>query len=71
MQGTVLSVLHELTCVDFGIVSLVLGFCGGFFGCAHGMQKFLSQALNLSHNSDLSHCSDNAVSLTTRPPGNS
>jgi len=35
----------------------------------HGMEKFLGQGLNLHHSSDLS--SDNARSLTARPPGNS
>ena len=35
-----------------------------FFGCAHGVQKFLGQELNLYHSSDLGHCSDNAGSLT-------
>ena len=33
--------------------------------CAHGMQKFLGQGLNLYHSSD------NAESLTSRPPGKS
>ena len=36
-----------------------------FFGCTCGMWKFLGQGLNLSHGSD------NAESLTARPPGNS
>ena len=36
-----------------------------FFGCAHGIQKFLGQGSNLSHSSD------DAKSLTTRTPGNS
>ena len=35
------------------------------FGHAYGMQKFPGQGLNPSHRSD------NAESLTTRPPGNS
>ena len=35
-----------------------------FFACAHGVQKFLVQGLNLRHSSDSSHCSDNAGSLT-------
>lgn len=35
------------------------------------MQKFLGQESNLCHGSDLSHCSDNARSLTTRSLGNS
>ena len=37
----------------------------GFFGHAWGMQKFLGLGLNPSHSSD------NAESLTARPPGNS
>ena len=36
-----------------------------FFGRTHGMQKFPGQGTNPSHSSD------NAKSLTTRPPGNS
>ena len=35
-----------------------------FFGCAWGMWKFLGQELNMHHNSDLSHSSDNARPLT-------
>ena len=35
------------------------------------MQKFLSQGSNLQHSSNASHSSDNAKSLTIRPPGNS
>ena len=31
---------------------------------------FLDQGSNPRHSRDLSHCSDNAGSLTTRPPGN-
>ena len=42
-----------------------------FCGCTHGMQKFPGQGLNPIHSSDFSCCSDNARSLTTRPPGNS
>ena len=34
------------------------------FGCVHGMWKFSGQGLNLGHSSD------NAESVTTRPPGN-
>ena len=37
----------------------------GFFGHAHGLQKFPGQGSNPHHSSD------NARSLTTRPPGNS
>ena len=40
-------------------------FCFVFFGYSHGMKKFLGQGLNLSHSSD------NAESLSIRPPGNS
>ena len=40
-----------------------------FFG--GGVQKFPGQALNSYHCSNSSHSSDNARSLTTRPPGNS
>ena len=36
-----------------------------FFACAHDMWKFLGQGWNLRHSSD------NAESLTTRPPENS
>ena len=36
-----------------------------FFGHTHSMSKFLGQRWNLCHNSD------NAGSLTSRPPGNS
>ena len=35
-----------------------------FFGCACGVWKFLGQGSNLCHSSNLSHCSDNARSLT-------
>ena len=35
-----------------------------YFGCTHGMQKFLGQGSNLLHSSNLSHSSDNAGSLT-------
>ena len=35
------------------------------------MQKFQGQGSNLCHNSDPSHSSDNATSLTIRPPRNS
>ena len=34
------------------------------FGCAHGMQKFLSQGSNPRHSSGPSLCNDNARSLT-------
>ena len=40
------------------------------FGCVHGMQTFPSQRSNPHHSSNLSHSSDNAGSLTARPPGN-
>ena len=48
-----------------------------YFCWAHGMQKFLGQGSNLGqewnphHSSGLSHSSDNARSLTTRPSENS
>lgn len=37
----------------------------------HSMPKFQGQGLNPHHSSDSSQCSDNAGSLTVRPPGNS
>ena len=42
-----------------------------FFGPAHSMQNSPGQALNTYHSSNQSHSTDNARSLTTRPPGNS
>ena len=42
-----------------------------FFSHTHSMQKFLSWGSNPCHSTDLSHSSDNAGSLTFRPPGNS
>ena len=45
--------------------------CLFVFGQTHGMWKFLGQGLKLSHSSNPSHSSDNAESLTVRPPGNS
>ena len=41
-----------------------------FFSYAHGIQKFPGQGLKPSHNSNLSHSSDSARSLTARPLGN-
>ena len=38
-----------------------------FFGHAHCMQKFLSQGMNPSHSSDLSHSSDDLLSRTGTP----
>ena len=52
----------------------ILDFSGmlhSFFGGTQLMWKFPSQGLILHHSSDLSHSSDNARSLTARPPGNS
>ena len=43
---------------------LSLSLLSFFFGYTFGKWKFLGQGLNM-------HCSDNAKSLTTRPPGNS
>ena len=40
------------------------------FDCAHSIRKFPGQGLNLSQSSDSSHSSDNARSVTARPPGN-
>ena len=40
-------------------------------GCTCGIHKLPGQGLSLHHSSDPSHCSDNAGSLTIRPPGNS
>ena len=39
------------------------------FGCAHSTQKLPRQGPNPRHSCDLSHRSDNAKSLTSRPPG--
>ena len=44
---------------------------GGFLGCTLSMWNFPGQGLNTHHSSNSSHSSDNAGSLTTRPPGNS
>ena len=38
---------------------------------ARGTQKFLDQGSNPCHGRDPNHSSDNARSLTARPPGNS
>ena len=35
-----------------------------FFGCAHGMRKFLGQGWNQPHSRDSNHSSDNTGSLT-------
>ena len=35
-----------------------------FFGCVHGMWKFLGQGSNPCHSSSQSYCSDSAGSLT-------
>ena len=43
---------------------------GGFFAHTHSMWIFPGQESNPSHGSNLSHSSDNAESLTTKPPGN-
>ena len=37
-----------------------------FFGCIHGIWKFLGQEVNLSHSCDLYHSCSNAGSLTHR-----
>ena len=52
---------------------LSISVCSPFWGGhACGMRKFQGQGLNPSHSSsNLSHSSDNAKSLTSRPPGNS
>ena len=43
-----------------------------FFGCTHGIHKFLEPGIEpMPQSSDPSHSSDNARSLTIRPPGNS
>lgn len=39
-------------------------FGGGSGGCAHGMLKFPGQSSNPHHNTDPSHFSGNAISLT-------
>ena len=59
-----LSVLLLFGGPTFGFIdfSLLLFF---FFGCTHSMRKFPDQGSNLCHRSD------NAKSLTARPPGNS
>ena len=41
-----------------------------FFGCTHDVQKFPGRGSNLHHSINLSHSSDSARSLTTRPSGN-
>ena len=46
-------------------VTLMGFFEGGGRGHAHSMRKFPGQGMNPCH------CSDNAKSLTTTPPGNS
>ena len=51
---------HELYFYFFNVFFL-------FFAWAHGKRKFLGQGLNLSSN--LSHNSNDAASLTSRPPG--
>ena len=40
-----------------------------FFGCARGMKKFPGQGSKSGRSSDPGRCSDNARSLTARPPG--
>ena len=48
--------------------------CTGFLffsSCTRGMQSFLGQGWNPHHGSDLSLSSEDAGSLTTRPPGSS
>ena len=45
--------------------------CQFFSDHAQSMWKFLGQGSNLCHKRHRSHSSDNAGSLTTRPPGNS
>ena len=52
-------------------ILVCLFVCFFFGGLAPSIQKFPGQGSNLSHNNDLSHSSDNAESLTARPPGNS
>ena len=42
-----------------------------FFGCTHGMWKFLGQVSSSHYCSDLSHSGDNTRSLTAGLPGNS
>ena len=57
--------------LSFQLYAKKLNFYLIFCGHAHGMWKFPGQGLNLYHSSDLSHCGDNAGSLTTTPPGKS
>ena len=50
--------------------SQLSSFCCCLFGQTFGMWKLPGQGSNPGHSHDLSH-SDNAGSLTARPPGNS
>ena len=52
-------------------VKVLVSFFRLFLARTHGMWQFLSQGSNLHPSSDPSHSSDNAESLTARPPGNS
>ena len=57
------SAMGPLVWIPFFLFSLLFFFF--FFGCTHSMHKLPGQE------SHLSHYSDNAESLTSRPPGNS
>ena len=46
------------------LCKILLFYSFFFFGCAHGMWKFLGQGSNLYNNSDPSSCSDKGGSLT-------
>ena len=56
---------HSVGCL---FTLLMISFAESFliiiFGHVHSMWKFLGQGSNLYYSSDLSHCSDNAGSLT-------
>ena len=64
LQGTRLN--HSFHYLHVYMFCLVL-----FFGHAYSKQKFWGQGSNTYHSSDLSHSSNNAGSLTTRPEWNS
>ena len=55
--------LHTIP--SFGNINAMLLPHSSFFGCTYGMWKFPGQGSNLRHSSN------NAGSLTARPPGNS
>ena len=50
---------------NYCVYIVVIGLQGTFYRCAQGLQKLPGQRSNLHHSSD------NARSLSARPPGNS